>query len=419
MGTEVLQEKDISVFISQLKSIFYGFFNFFRRYDAWAFTNSSERTLVDGKYKDRLFDPIGETGKLKLLIVELRLFQKYSRRNVASKYVVSRSFLLFIEEFYLRIFLRKVDLEGNEVLKEIEKELGISVNEKQIIRKYLAQYRVMQLLLKIAPNPKVVFLSVSYANFGYIQAWKERGIKVVEFQHGLIGSQHSGYLYYKKMNSIQFPDDIVVFGENEMRFFDNKTAVPITKAVPIGRYIIDYYSKKSRENSEKVKTVSVALQDSEWSFALLDFVFECNKATNGSINWLIQTRRTPITVYKEKYDFPANMQFHELTIYDAIGKTDVHLTIFSTTSVEALSLGKPCLLYDFEKNATNHLHSMIGNNKFVHFLNNANEFVSYIENYSSTSLSDVARSNIDNINSDYSENLNVYLTKLVDEVSEA
>ena len=121
---------------------------------------------------------------------------------------------------------------------------------------------------------------------------------------------------------------------------------------------------------------------------LLDFVIECDKATNGSINWLIQTRRTPISVYKEKYDFPANMQFHELTIYDAIGQTDAHMTIFSTTSVEALSLGKPCLLYDFEQNATNHLHSMIGNNKFVHFLNNAND-VSFacIKNLSMSSLS--------------------------------
>lgn len=419
MGTEVLKEKDASVFFSQMKSLFYGFGNFFRRYDAWAFTNSSERILVDGKYKDRLFDPIAETGKLKLLTVELRLFKFYPRKKVASKYVVSRSILLFIEELYLRIFLRKVNLEGQNVLNEIEKTLGVSVNENQIIKKYLAQYRIMQLLLKFVPKPKFVFLTVSYANFGYIEAWKERGIKVVEFQHGLIGSQHNGYLYNKKMDPTQFPDEIVVFGENERHFFENDTVIPITKAVPIGRYIIDYYSKKSNQNSEKVKSISVALQDSEWSFILLDFVLQCDKITNSSIEWLIQTRRTPKSVYNEKYKFPSNIRFNEGTVYEAIGKTDIHLTIFSTTSIEALSLGKPCLLYDFKGNATNHLYSMIGDNDNAYFLKSVDDFVNYIGNYFPVPMDDIAESNIKNIKSRYSENLNTYLTKLIDEVSEA
>ena len=36
----------------------------------------------------------------------------------------------------------------------------------------------MRLLLHILPNPKVVLLSVSYTNFGYVRAFKEKGIKV-------------------------------------------------------------------------------------------------------------------------------------------------------------------------------------------------------------------------------------------------
>lgn len=416
MGKEVLQEKDTSVFISQLKSIFYGFGNFFRSYNAWAFTNSNERTLINGKYTDRLFDPIAETKGFKLLVIELRLFKFYARRKVASKYVVSRSLLLFIEEIYQRLFLRKIDIENEELIQEILKRMDIESNYDQIIRKYLAQYRVIKMLLRFVPNPKVVFLSVSYANFGYIQAFKEKGIKVVEMQHGLIGDQHSGYLYYSNFNSEQFPDELVVFGEKEKQFFENDSTFPSQRIAVLGRYVVDYFATNSSINSNQIQTISVSLQDGNWNLAILDFILKCDQLMKNKINWLIQTRRTPISDLKSQFKFPENFRFNESTVYDAIAQTDVHMTIFSTTAIEALSMGKQVVLYDFENAATSHLSNFFGENKFVHFVNAVSDFVSFVENYQNTNKEVIQLSNIENIRPNYIENLDTYLKRIANEV---
>ncbi len=416
MGKEVLQEKDASVLLSQLQSLFYGFGNFFRSYNAWAFTNSSERTLIEGKYKDRLFDPIGETKGFKLLVIELRLFQFYPRRKVASKYVVSRSLLLFIEEVYQRVFLRKIELQSEELIQEILKRMDIESDYKSIVRKYLAQYRVIKTLLRFVPNPKVVFLSVSYANFGYIQAFKEKGIKVVEMQHGLIGEQHNGYLYYSEFLSNQFPDELVVFGEKEVCFFKNDTVFPVESVHAMGRYVVDYFATQSRSNSSQIQSISVSLQDGMWNIAMLEFVLACNEITAGKINWVIQTRRTPVSELTSQFELPENMVFHQATIYEAIAQTDMHMTIYSTTSIEALSMGKQVILYDFQNAATSYLSKFIGKNEFVHFVDSASDFAAFIENYQNADKEMIQGSNRENIRPHYLKNLDTYLKKMADEI---
>lgn len=243
MGDEVLQRKDASVFRTQFRSLFYGFFSFFRKYDAWAFTNSSERILLNGKQFDKLMDPITNACKMRMLVVELQLFKQFKRKEVASKYVVSRAWIVFFEELYTRIFLRKVKISGEATIREVEEILQDKVDVKQIVRKYLAQYRVMKGVLWLLPRPKVIFLTVSYANFGYIRAWKEAGIRVVEMQHGLIGNGHYGYIYHKPFNTNQFPDSVLVFGARDQELIQNHSVFQ-SKILPVGRYLLDYFKKR-------------------------------------------------------------------------------------------------------------------------------------------------------------------------------
>ena len=414
MGNEVLQEKNSSVFKEQLRSLFYGFFSFFGRYDAWAFTNSSERVLLDGKYLDKVMDPLTIARPIKLLVIELQLFKRFKRSEVASKKVVSRAWIVFLEELYMRLFLRKITVEGQNVITELEKSLNTSVEVNSIVRKYLAQYRVMKFLLWLLPKPKVVFHTVSYANFGYIRAWKEAGIRVVEMQHGLIGDGHYGYVYHKGLNENQFPDDILVFGEQDKKFFQQQTKIPIKRAIPVGRYILDYYKRSAVPNKIPVKNILVSLQDSEWSTAMLDFVLEIDKCEPGKFSWIIQPRRTPEAVYREQYTFPENFVFSNLSVYDAIGKADAHITIFSTTAIESLSIGKPTFLYDFENAATTYLGQFLASNPNAYFCPSVDAFIETCKAIKLASLDEIAESNGSNISSDYLQKISVY----IDEVNE-
>ncbi len=405
MGKEVLQAKTSGILLKQLSSIFYGFRNWFRKYDAWAFTNSSERTLINGKYFDKLFDPLEEIQNLKVLVIENRVFNYYKRSQVSSKYLVAKSILLILEEIYQRLFLRKIELEGDEVLKQIEAELEVKIDTQVVLKKYLSQYKMMRLLLKIFPNPKIVFHTVSYANFGYIIALKEKNIKVVELQHGLIGTQHHGYHFEKTQNPIQFPDTILVFGKNDVDYFKVSSSFPVKKIIPVGRYVLDLYLKKSISEVVEVKSISVALQDELWSIELLKFILEVDKLSPKKFLWKIKTRRTPIENYLQQFDFPENFEFEKENIYECIAKTDLHLTIFSTTAIEALSIGKAVVLFNFDNAAKMYLGESVKGNPFVQIIDNSFEFLAHVSKLKNIAKNKVAAANCSNFAVDYVQNI--------------
>ena len=418
MGSDVMQENNANVLWTQIKSIFYGFGNFFRKYDAWVFTNSSERTELEGKHYDKLFDYLAATGPLKTLLIEFRLFKQFPRKTVPTKYIVSRSPMVLLEEVYARLFVRKFEVKGTELITQIENELGVQIDVTSICRKFLAQYRMMRFFLWLLPAPKVVYLTVSYANFGYIRAFKERGIRVVEMQHGLIGEGHYAYYYEKEFDSNQFPDDVIVFGNNDKLFFEEQTKFPLKRVVSSGRYIIDYYQEKAIENTPEIRSICVSLQDGTLSEELLSFILKCDELLPEKLNWVIQTRRTPKEVYEEQFDFPANMQFGTSSVYEAIATTDAHLTIYSTTAVESLSIGKPTVLFDLEGKATEFLGKLIGDNPYVQLVHSPAEFASYVHHFKGHSLEEIAASNRANIQDHYKTQMDAYLHTLKNEVTQ-
>ncbi|MFY7989900.1 MAG: hypothetical protein ACOVO3_04155 [Fluviicola sp.] len=416
MGSEVLQEKDSSVLRTQLRSLFYGFFSFFRKYDAWAFTNSSERVLLDGKQFDKLMDPITQAYPMRMLLVELQLFKQFKRKEVASKHVVSRAWIVFLEELYMRVFLRKVTFSGKPVLEEVEGILNDKVPVEPIIRKYLAQYRVMKGILWLLPKPKVVFLTVSYANFGYIRAWKEAGIHVVEMQHGLIGDGHYGYIYHKRFNPDQFPDSVLVFGERDQELFQSHSVFP-ARVMPVGRYMLDYFKEKAVPNITPVRTILVSLQDTHWSEVLLKFILEVDHLEPNRFNWVIQPRRTPESVYRQQFDLPQNMVFSQVNVYEAMGKADAHLTIFSTTAIESISIGKPTFLYNYDSASQTYLGQFLSSNPNAYFCDDAAAFLSACNKLVCKDKDEISASNNANIRADYHENMSGFMKNLMHEVA--
>lgn len=232
-GSEAMYTRTLSLYWKQITSIFYGFHNIFRRYDVWIFSSSVERRPIEGKQEDKLFDFIGNKVKGKALLIELRLFKYFQRSSVASRYPMSKSFFLLFETIYSKLFLRNVSIENQEVLAEITQNVEGGIDVNWIVRKYLAQYALMNFWLKILPKPKLVCLSVGYTSFGYIRAFKEAGIEVVEFQHGIISKNHHAYFYTKSFDSIQFPDVLLITGEKEVSVFDNENQFPIKEVRPV------------------------------------------------------------------------------------------------------------------------------------------------------------------------------------------
>jgi len=405
LGKESLASKSTKSLLGQFKSLFYGTWNLFiRKYEVWAFTTSVERIKIEGKYTDKLFDRISTFSKGKFLIIEFQYFKKYPLRKIASQYVSSKAIFLLSEEIYSRIFLRKTQIKNKAIIKEIEAALKCSVNADAIVKKNLAQYKMMKFWLKILPNPKYVFLTVSYNHYGYIRAFKESGIPVVEFQHGVISENHQAYNYIAKLEPIQFPDVISVFGENENNYLNEQSNMPIQFANVIGRSIIDYYYDRAKEN-ETIKSISVALQDGPIGNKTIEFLLAFNRHSEIKYNFKLVPRRTTEASYKKVFRFPDNFKFTKENIYHTISHCDINITAYSTVAIEALSLGKRSYLINIENKAKDVFLSILGDNPFVHFVDEPNELIELLSKHEKNpEKHEVNLSNDVNISANYKQN---------------
>ena len=409
-GTETIQTKTGKLFVKQLLSIFYGIWNIFGKYDVWSFTHSGDRRLINEKYYDKIFDFAGNEGGLKVLLIEMRLVNYYPYRKIASKRLISKSMFVFLEEFYGRFILRLPKVENQHLLDELNAEFSGEVSQNEIVRKYLSQYKMMRFWLRILPNPKVVFLSVSYTNFGYIRAFKEKGIEVVEFQHGLITKNHNAYFYKTTLDPIQFPDQLVTVGECENEVFDDENKFPPVKLFPVGSHILDHYTEKDKKQgfSNPIKLL-FSFQDGVIGDKLAQFIIEILPELEGIAEVIIQTRRTPAEVYKAKFKELEKIHFSEKDFYMTLLECDVHVTVYSTTAVEALTLGRQNILVNIDNFSVEQLDSKLGENEFTTVVEDVQSFVKAVKELKDVDKNKIIQSNLNNFKPGYKENVLEFL----------
>lgn len=412
-GTESMQKKDLNLLFKQVLSVFYGCWNVFRKNDIWAFTSSSERRLIDGKYYDKLFDFIGNESGKKVLLIELRLFNYYPYSKIASKRAVSKSLFILLEEFYGRFILRMPEIKNQDVLDDLNNEFDGDISEKEVIRKYLSQYKMMRFWLKILPNPKVVYASVGYTNFGYIRAFKEKGIKIVEFQHGLMTKNHSAYYYKRSFDSIQFPDEIVSVGECEIDVFDDQNKFPVNSVIPVGSYILDHYSGLDQKtNWSSPPKIVFAMQDGVIGDKLAEFIVDLLPRIEGVAEVIIKTRRTSPSHYQLRYAALKNVKFNEDSFYDVLLENDIHATVYSTTAIEALSLGRQNILINIDNLSVEQLSSKLDGNDFTTIVSDVDTFIDAVKGMKDVDKNLIKESNSNNIKPGYKKNV----LKLLDEI---
>lgn len=408
VGVETKQERNFGLYWKQLTSIFYGIFNLFGKYDIWMYTTSMERRMVNGKYTDKLFDYVGNELKWKSLIIESRILNYYPRRKVASKHVISRSFFLLFEELYGRIFLRKIQVNNPELLEQINAHVDGGVASRLLIRKYLSQYRMTKFWLKVLPNPKIVMMSVAYTNFGAILAFKEKGIKVIEMQHGVITDNHHAYNYFKKFESNQFPDTILTIGTKEKLVFNKGNQFPVSEIIPVGSYIIDQtLSEKSRGIQKNI--ILFTLQDGSIAEKFFNFILELKKEIGQEYQFLIQPRHVTKEEYVQQIPEVEELEFSTEHFYKAAIKSDCHVTIYSTTAIESLSLGTPNILIDIEGKATEQLQNTLGNNIYTAFVQTTQEFQVALSQLVNSERELVIKSNEENIMPGFKDNIRSFL----------
>lgn len=400
---------------SLLKNFFYGFNNLFKRYNYLAFSDTSERKLIKGVYVDKSLDYIlSRLGNA--LLFELPLPDHFPKKKVATNYITSKYIIYVLTLLYAKLV--RVKFEQYELLKKLLLEYSFEPDCRSIIRRNLAQIKVGELLC-IIYKPKAVFLQNSYTNMGLIKGFRNKGVKVIEIQHGSITKSHEAYNVFKKLDNSYFPEFLLTFGSLEKELFHRTNYfINSDNVVPVGHYYLDYLAKRyTRDNrldqikNEYKSTVAVTSQDFYVENGLINFLKDV-AIMDREVLILFVPRSKPIAYY-DKFNFPPNMIIIDwLNTYEIIQQSDFHSTVFSTCAIEAPSLGIRNILINIDNLAIKHYQDVLTDSRVTQFVNTPDEFLNRIYNSPKYSKSVITESNRRIIKDNYPANIDQILRDL-------
>jgi len=341
-----MEEKSFFQKLKLVKNIFYGWKKWFRKYDYIAISSSREgtRKIINGKYHNRLIDPIiDELKNNGFLCIEMPRRKHYDVKTVHTKNIVSYIPISFISYLFEKLPIGKYDLNGSEILNAIKKEYNLNIDDDKLIKNHLARYRIFRSIFQYV-KPKAIFIVCHYSHFGAIKAAKELGIKLIEVQHGRIGKEHPSYNIGIKISKNLFPDYLFAYGKQDAMNFTNSYFIDQKNVIPIGSYYIDYLKEsflpdikfQNIINNYDI-SVGITLQNTIEK-QTIDFVKEA-AILDSSILFILIPRK-PVTRDYSKLDLPDNVlvitdkEFYELMMY-----VDYHSTVYSTCALEAPSFG--------------------------------------------------------------------------------
>lgn len=392
--------------INFLKSIFYGFTSWFKRYDYLVFSDSSERKLVDDKMFDITVDYIIDVlGRDKTLLIENPIIRHYAFNYTYTRKIVSRrvfDLLTVVLEKFCKI---KHDID---ILDAINKEYDLAINHKKCINRFNAQYALYKAWFKMLKLKKI-YLNCFYDKQYIVKAAKELNIEVIDIQHGVIGIEHSAYYSILSLDDSYIPHQQYSFGCVEQKNSLNYGGIiSSTNIFPVGSFYLEYiYKNFLYDKSLKAITnyyrlaICVSLQ---WTVeaALIDIVVKlATKLTN--ILFILIPRK--YDKQYEHYNFPKNIILYKgLDCYNLIMHSDYHMTVYSTCAMEALAMGIPNILINIDGYSIKYL-SFLTENKYTVILDEYEDIQNYIKTLNKVNKNEVYNINTHMYMQNYKQNI--------------
>ena|GEM_PF-1629519 len=365
-----------------LKALSYGLRYLSGKYDYLAIIAGNQRKEINGKWVHPL-DLLPPDIRRKTLFIELPVLGHKKRSELPDPRVVSR-FWMILREF---LWTKTRRVEKNDVYAatahELEKLFGVSVRVEFLLKRFFAGRAVMDSVLD-RYRPKAVFCAVGSSNMNYILACKERGIPVIEIQHGYIGTTHSTYNLVRDLGAKLYPDYFLAWGEYEREFFSDPANhfIPAGRVFPVGNFYLESIYRRGmkirpayRERLKRfTNTVAMSVQD-PLEGDMLPFIVE-TAALLPAVAFLILPRTMGEAHYRSRFDLPDNVVFFpELNTYEGIIIADVHTTIWSTMAFESLAFGRANLLINPGNMAKNMFGHLLDEKKSTLYADSPADFV--------------------------------------------
>jgi hypothetical protein len=210
-------------------------------------------------------------------------------------------------------------------------------------------------------QPEVIIMC-THGQYPLVAAARERGIEVIELQHGSPNRYKIPYAWSSKATAFKFkipvPDRIFLYGEF-FRLALAETGFWQEELHPVGSILMDKYRllrKNYKSNKRDANyTLVLTTQGIEVS-KLITFFKEFLRICEGRFKMQLIFKLHPhFETNKNAYlpAFSANENVHILlgneppSTFDLLIRADFHLTIYSTTHYDAIGLGVPTIILPF------------------------------------------------------------------------
>ena len=358
-----------------------------------AFSDVESRKLFNNTYYDPFMDPLSEIID-NFYIFEWPALTGFRYKNVYSKNYIKMNIPVSViikkiintkpqiinEKFLIEsisIFSRNFDINEKKLKKYVYESISIFISLKKYVKKILKEVEL-----------KMVFVRGSYGRFqmAVTQACREMDIPVIELQHGIIFNNHIGYVKNSNSKNMDcIPNYLLTWGSSFSDIVKKGTLFEKENVIDVGYPFLDKIKKSKQKTSKEILefiekfpiTVLVTGQMllSEEVEQLIKEISIMKKDSG------ILFKPHPRDVRKFNLEKDNILQIDKKeNFYTILKEVDIHSTIFSTASLEALSFGKPNIFMTLG-NRDIDIEEMIDivDNKTSFSVNSPKEFIEVVE----------------------------------------
>lgn len=278
------------------------------------------------------------------------------QRNINSKYDLHYELLVNTFSFLPLNKDEKKLIKDIRITFERIKESSL-FNNKELkniafaFQNFFNKYKVWSRLIELV-QPEIMFTIVHYHNEGKTLAFKRKGIKVIELQHGLIATKDVFYVFPEQtkdvINKALFADQIWVYGNYWKKVLEN--GIEYKNKIKIaGYYLYDHFegyeeAEKEIDDFAAGKKLIIITTQTSLHKAFIDYTL-----------WLvndIKSRNLPYKILVKTH--PLEKQSHYEILHQTEGikmvnyplpvlfnKVQLHVTIYSTTLYDGAKAGVP------------------------------------------------------------------------------
>ena len=258
--------------------------------------------------------------------------------------------------------------------------LGFEVSKKEL--QYIhTRFIVSYYLYKIFLFPfrfKKAYIVSAYSNSPLIAVLKEKGVKIIEIQHGIIGPMHRGYNYTKKDPLLPTPDTVYVYN----KFWKDEL-------IEAGYYLPEQIEVKGRLKYELIKK-DIVIKDGRF------IVFTGQGGFYNEINRLLKDASKVLKQHNIKLLYlphpnESKEQLSQLHKSDAVEilsqkryiteqyiyNSLAHISVYSSCHFDAIHYKNKTFVFDIMKENPMHYYTKHYSDKFI-AIKDIDEVLSYV-----------------------------------------